>query len=132
MRSNPATTLASAALGATSPQYSEQIGQTVYLPSGVIFAEGSVLSPLLSNTAPAEQDREGVLKRATNVTFKSISFQADGSTNIATLMPSGAQPGQSYITLVEEVPGAEPTEIPTNFFAVQIDPSTGKATTYRP
>jgi hypothetical protein len=40
-------------------------------------------------------------------------------------------PSKSYITLIEERPKTT-DDVPKNFYTLQIDPATGKTSSYRP
>lgn len=111
----------------------EPLTDTFYLPSGVIFGDSTSMSPILKKIAPSA-DREQVIRRGQGAKYVAFRFTADGGTNLETAMTlNGYQPSQTYLTLVEEkVNGAQATDIPKNFYTVQIDPATGKTSTYRP
>lgn len=109
------------------------ISEMYYLPTGVVVSVSQTMSRLLSR-ARSETDTERHILKAP-ATFRAFRFLPDGSTNILQVL--NAEEGetqfyaQSYISLVEDR-FADSSEVPKNFFAIQIDPSTGRVTTYRP
>lgn len=109
------------------------IAEMYYLPTGVVVSDSQVMSRLLSR-AKTEQDSDKQILKAV-ATYRAFRFLPDGSTNILQILEvSEGQTqfySQSYISLVEDR-FADSSEIPKNFFAIQIDPSTGRVTTYRP
>jgi hypothetical protein len=112
----------------------EQLTDTLYLPAGIVLGSSQKLSPLLaSGSIQTEQDLERVIKRSSSARFKAFLINPDGSTNLPLLMNGDYRPEQCYFTVAEErVLDDDRGEIPKNFFTVQIDPSTGRTTTYRP
>jgi uncharacterized protein (TIGR02596 family) len=117
-----------AAVGAAGPPQAQPVSETYYLPSGIAIGKHTSLSPLLTQAGNAETDRERFIRKAPNANYRSISFLPDGSTNI------GLPTNKSYITLGDErLVGADSAgKVPDNFFAIQIDPLTGRARSYRP
>jgi uncharacterized protein (TIGR02596 family) len=104
----------------------EQLGEIIYLPSGVAFGESQALSPILASASfPETPDRARSISKAPAV-YKAIRFQQDGATNL------NADPSVCYVTLVEDRFANGQGGVPRNFFAIQIDPATGRTTTYRP
>jgi uncharacterized protein (TIGR02596 family) len=104
------------------------IGDVYYLPTGIALGRSNALSPAILSTGasnPESPDRENVIRKAT-ATFRGFRFLPDGSSN---LPPT---PARCYVTLVEERYAGAQSEIPKNFFAIQIDPANGRTTTYRP
>lgn len=127
MRVTPAASLATAGTVAM-----EALVPIFYLPSGIVMGKATALSPIFAGSLLTTQsDNEHVIKRSGRATYKAFRFQSDGSPNLATLMGS-YKPNQSYLTLVEEKATGATNDIPKNFYTVQIDPSTGKTSTYRP
>lgn len=110
-----------------------QLTDTFYLPSGIAIGDSVDMTPLLSSGSVSLQaDGERIIKRSPTARYKSFQINANGSTNLEQLMGSGFHPNLSYLTLVEERALEGSGAIPKNFFAIQIDPSTGRTTTYRP
>ena len=107
--------------------YAQQIGSLLYLPSGIAFGANTTLSPFLAGAqAQLFPDRQNSISKA-NAQYKKFSIYPDGTTDLRL----GTQ--ECYVTLVEEryaIGGAG--ELPRNFFAIQFDRMTGRATTYRP
>ena len=103
----------------------EQLGDVMYLGSGVAFGASSKLSPIFSSDSTSHPDTERSVARA-QATYKSFRFLPDGGTDLA------SNAAQCYVTLVEDRYAGETSDIPKNFFAIQIDPATGRITTYRP
>jgi uncharacterized protein (TIGR02596 family) len=112
----------------------EQLTDTLYLPAGIVIGDSQRLSPLLaSGTIQSEQDLERVIKRSNNARYKAFLINPDGSTNLPLMMQGRYSPQECYLTVAEErVLDDDSGEIPTNFFTVQIDPATGRISTYRP
>ena len=125
---------ASSSGGAAAPgENLRQLTDTFYLPSGIVLGSAPELSPLLaSGTIPTQVDSERIIKRSPTARYKAFLLRSDGSTNLEQLMGSGFNPNMAYLTLGEERALEGAKSIPSNFFAVQIDPSTGRTTTYRP
>lgn len=130
MRVVPPTTVA-LALG--NSQLMEPLTDTFYLPSGIVFGDSNAASPILKQLTPTA-DQERVIQRGQGARYVAFRFTSAGGTNLETAMRlQGYQPSQTYLTLVEEkLNGSAATEIPKNFYTVQIDPTTGKTSTYRP
>jgi len=118
--------------GVTNPD-PVPISEVYYLPTGVVVSGAQVMSRLLAK-AESEIDSKRHIQKA-QATYKAFRFLPDGSTNILQIL--GAEEGetqfyaQSYLSLVEDR-FADSPEVPKNFFAIQIDPSTGRVTSYRP
>ena len=107
----------------------QQLTDTFYLPSGIVVASGAKLSPPLYRLT-ANQDREGVIKKSGSATYRAFHFYPDGSTDL----PQNNLPAnQCYFTIGEgRLMAAAANSIPKNFYAVQVDPNTGRTVTYRP
>ncbi len=120
-------------LGAASNKEQVQLTDTFYLPSGIVIGDSSQMSPLLSGGySPLQPDSERIVKRSKTARYKAVEIRPDGTTNIELMMGNTYKPNRSYFTLGEEhvLEGSE--SIPKNFFAVQIDPTTCRTTTFRP
>jgi uncharacterized protein (TIGR02596 family) len=112
----------------SSVEQTQLVGDIYYLPTGIALGRSNALSPaiLSSGASQSEQpDKEGFIRKAT-ATYRGFRFMPDGSSN---LPPT---PAKCYITLVEDRYAGAQSEIPKNFFAIQIDPSNGRTTSYRP
>ncbi len=117
----------------TASQIGKQLTDTYYLPSGIAIGQTLAMSPILaSNNVRSEPDREKIIKRSPNARYKSFQIRGDGSTNLEQLMLNQYRPNQSYITLAEDRVLNDEQTVPKNFYAVQIDPATGRTTSYRP
>ena len=97
------------------------IGPIAYLPSGIVIAESETLSPLLaadptlrgSTNLPAYRD----------VVFAGFRYRANGSTG------TELTTANNYLTVQSvTAPGAPPA----NYYTLQVNPITGKVTTFRP
>lgn len=120
-------------IGANSSVLNEQLTDTYYLPSGIAIGDTTAMSPLLTNNKIRfESDSEKIIKRSKNARYKSFQINPDGTTNLELLMDGKYQPQLSYVTLAEDRVIENETSVPKNFYAVQIDPATGRTTTYRP
>lgn len=120
--------------GTTTEPQPVPIGETYYLPSGVVIGESEVLSQIIAK-ARSNNDQERRILKA-QATYKAFRFLPDGSTDLLYILGSGGGAvdrlySQSYLSLVEER-FAGSGDIPKNFFAIQIDPTTGRVTSYRP
>lgn len=105
----------------------EQLTDTFYLPSGIVVGGGAILSPPLQ-VLPSGPDRESIIKKIQGATYRCFHFYPDGSTNL----PQYALPAkQCYFTVGEERIVVDGT-VPKNFYAVQVDPNTGRTVPYRP
>jgi uncharacterized protein (TIGR02596 family) len=131
-----AIALMEAQLGTTSTSTSlrRQITDTFYLPAGMVISDDPKLSPLLNATGSSlTNDQEQVVRRG-QARYRKITFNSDGSTDIASLFGTGAyQPSDSYLTLGEEnVLERLVSGIPDNFYTIQINADTARLKPYRP
>lgn len=114
-------------------QIGQQLTDTYYLPSGIAIGQTLAMSPLVATSAVrSEADREKIIKRSPNARYKAFQIRGDGSTNIEQIMGDRYRPNQSYVTLAEDRAISDDQSVPKNFYAVQIDPVTGRTTSYRP
>jgi uncharacterized protein (TIGR02596 family) len=114
--------------GAPAVQIPTPLMETFYLPSGIAVARSPILSPILGRGTGQSRDIERFIRKASDATYTAIRFYPDGSTDIS------QPPNQSYFTVGEErliVPSSG-AALPNNFYAVQIDPLTGRARVFRP
>lgn len=117
----------------SASQLGKQLTDTYYLPSGIAIGQTEALSPLLASSAiRSEADREKIIKRSSNARYKAFQIRGDGTTNIEQLMRNEYMPNKSYVTLAEDRAIGNGQSVPKNFYAVQIDPVTGRTTSYRP
>jgi len=115
--------------GAGRTALGQQLGETFYLPSGVVISQGSKLSPPLTHIT-ATPDREDIIKKAGVSDYRAFHFLPDGGTNLDTL---GIAPNLCYFTLAEDKPADKAgDDVPKNFYTIQIDPITGRVVPYRP
>ena len=105
----------------------EQLGETLYMPSGVVISNSPVMSPPLTRLQ-AVNDRELLIKKFGAKEYRAFHFYADGSTD---LLIQGLATRNSYFTVAEDKPSAQ-GDVPKNFFAVQVEPVTGRVITHRP
>jgi len=108
------------------------IGKPRVFPSGVIIGTNPAMSTLgaLTNTAASASDPKipGV---GTSYKYRSFRFRPDGAINLKTVL---ANTPSYFLTLYDEkfqskISGNTP---PPNFATIQLEPSTGAATLYRP
>ena len=108
------------------------IGKPRVFPSGVIIGSSSAMSSLCAlnnvNATTADPRIPGI---GTSYSYRSFRFRPDGSLNLKTLLPTVTN---YFVTLYDEkfqsqVSGSTP---PPNFATIQLEPSTGAATLYRP
>ena len=111
----------------------KQLTDTYYLPSGIAIGNTPAMSPILaSGSLRSEADREKIIKRSANARYKAFQIRGDGTTNLEQLMQNEYHPNMSYLTLAEDRAIKDGADVPKNFYAVQIDPATGRTTSYRP
>lgn len=119
--------------GTTTGSNMAQLTETFYLPSGIVIGDSADASPILaSGSIVAHTDTERIIKRTTTARYKAFQINADGSTNLEKLMGAGFHPNLAYFTMGEERAMESDSSIPKNFFAIQVDPSTSRTSTYRP
>ncbi|MDB6118180.1 MAG: Verru Chthon cassette protein [Verrucomicrobiaceae bacterium] len=119
---------ASTVFGTTgSGALGQLLTEPFYMPSGIVIGENAKLSPPLSKLSP-ESDKEGIIKKARSATYRAFHFYPNGSTD---LNQHSLVANQCYFTLGEERLISK-GDIPKNFYAVQVDPYTGRTATYRP
>lgn len=117
----------------TRAELGKQLTDTYYLPSGIAIGNTAALSPILaSQNIRSEADREKIIKRSPNARYKAFQIRGDGTTNLEQLMQNEYRPNMSYLTLAEDRAVKDAQAVPKNFYAVQIDPATGRTTSYRP
>ena len=103
----------------------------VTFPLGIIADSGATLSTLLTDNAvkkkwPANDPTQPSLPRAgTNYNCCEFRFRPDGSTN---LLPTS----NWFVTLHNNLDGDARTTTPPNFSTIQIDPTNGTSSVYRP
>lgn len=105
----------------------EILSDMSFMRDGIVIGATKELCPILEDSdRKSENDSEERIPSAT-ATYKSIRFRPDGTCDI------GLVPNEAYFTVVEQndIRGSS-TDIPKNFFAVQIDPYTSRCVTYRP
>jgi uncharacterized protein (TIGR02596 family) len=105
----------------------EPLGPIFYFGSDTVLGETNDLSPILQDPQRNEgTDTEDLIASAgSTATYKSIRFYPDGSSDLTKVH------NKSYLTVVSEqamLAGG----VPKNFFAIQIDPYTGRCSSYRP
>lgn len=128
-----AVALMQASVEGTGSQMNAQLTDTYYLPSGIAIGESSAMSPLLaSNSIRSESDDEKIVRRAKDARYKAFKVKADGTTNLEQLMGGNYHPNMCYFTLGDDRVLQDSSDVPKNFYAVQVDPSTGRTSTYRP
>lgn len=92
------------------------------LPDGMIFSEKAALSPLLDGLP---EGQEAFALPATGAhSYKSFQFRPDGSTDLPDVSATGR-----FLTIVST---QSDSDNPANFFAIQIEPLTGKVSSHRP
>lgn len=96
------------------------VGKLLVLPEGILISASETLSPLMMAGDP-------ILGTVENPTYGTLSYRAfrfrpNGSTG-------GALGAGNFLTLCAATAQGSP---PANFCTVQVNPVTGKITTYRP
>lgn len=110
---------------------SNPIGKPRVLPSGVIIGSSVSMSSLSALTSADATAADPKLPGVSSYRYRSFRFRPDGSMNLKTLLPTVTN---YFLTLYDEkfqsqVSGNNP---PPNFATIQLEPSTGAATLYRP
>ena len=113
---------------ASNNNLGQQLGETFFLPSGIVISSASKLSPPL-NRLVSVIDREILIKKYGAKDYRAFRIYPDGSTDLGL---QGLVANQSYFTVCEEKRGAQQTDTPKNFTAVQVEPDTCRIVTYRP
>ena len=108
------------------------IGKPRVFPSGVIIGSSATMSSLgaLANGNARASDPK--VPGVSSYKYRSFRFRPDGSMNLKTLLPTTVT--NYFVTLYDEkfqsqISGNNP---PPNFATIQLEPSTGAATLYRP
>jgi len=127
------------------------ISDPYYLESGVVISDQSELSPLLETANPQFESTGGKYlftppgsASSSDVTYASMRFYPDGSVRMLTAGTNADASSEdkalaytipdydkSYVTIVESR-NASNTQIPSNYYCIQIDSYTGKTRVYRP
>lgn len=104
------------------------ISEVAYFKNGVVVPNNSTFAPLFTQPGQADSpDDENVISNAEAV-YRAIRFRPDGTSSIV-----GIPTNQAYLTLVDELDlQAGDSQVPKNFFAIQIDPYTGRCVSHRP
>ena len=112
------------------------MGAIYNLPEGVVITKDDTYSPALSGSGSTDGEQNAGVAGAEYIAFR---FLPDGSCRKVGVTTAGRAAlqymnlQQCFFTLLEEDgKTATSTELPTNFFTIQIDPFTGKARAYRP
>lgn len=96
------------------------VGRMIVLPEGILISASETLSPLMMAGDPIL----GTVKNPGygTLSFRAFRFRPNGSTG-------GALGANNFVTLYSSEAQGSP---PPNFCTVQVNPITGKVTTYRP
>lgn len=119
-----------------------KITECVRLPDGVMISDSNIFTPVLSGTALPDTDNNAAVK--VPATYIALRFLPDGTCRkiaSATGAASATAPAamtfselpKSFLTLLADdgkTYGA--TNMPKNFYTIQIDPFTGKSRNFRP
>ncbi len=108
-------------------QLGQQLSDTFFLPSGITVSGSAMMSPPLT-IFTSSPDREGIIKKVQGATFRAFHFYPDGSTDF---QEHAIVANRCYFTLGEERVIADGS-VPKNFYAVQVDPTSGRVISYRP
>ena len=108
------------------------IGKPRVFPSGVIIGSSATMSSLSSLTSANSTASDPKVPGVSSYKYRSFRFRPDGSMNLKTLLPTTVT--NYFVTLYDEkfqsqISGNNP---PPNFATIQLEPSTGAATLYRP
>ncbi|WP_425501938.1 Verru_Chthon cassette protein D [Phragmitibacter flavus] len=113
------------------------LGEVLNLSQDLVLSENNEMSTFLANLADGNSTVGTKVSNASGLSdytfrpgssFKSFIFRPEG-TNL-----NPAPPNKWFVTLVvasDEEEGLTPDEV-KNFYCVQVDPSTGRITSYRP
>lgn len=126
------------------------ISETYYMESGIIISAQEELSPLFSTTNPQTSGQNGYLftprgsSTPDQVNYAAMRFYPDGSMRMLTSSTNqGASTediamaytvpkyNESFVTVIESR-DSQSTQIPLNYYCIQIDSYTGKTRVYRP
>jgi len=107
------------------------IGKPRVFPSGVIIGSSATMSSLSALTSVDSTASDPKVPGVSSYKYRSFRFRPDGSMNLKTLLPTVTN---YFLTLYDEkfqyqISGNNP---PPNFATIQLEPSTGAATLYRP
>ena len=107
------------------------IGKPRVFPSGVIIGSSATMSSLSALTSANSTASDPNVPGVSSYKYRSFRFRPDGSMNLKTLLPTVTN---YFLTLNDEkfqsqISGNNP---PPNFATIQLEPSTGAATLYRP
>jgi uncharacterized protein (TIGR02596 family) len=107
------------------------IGKPRVFPSGVIIGSSATMSSLSTLTSANSTASDPKVPGVSSYRYRSFRFRPDGSMNLKTLLPTVTN---YFLTLYDEkfqsqISGNNP---PPNFATIQLEPSTGAATLYRP
>ena len=107
------------------------IGKPRVFPSGVIIGSSVAISSLSTLTSANSTASDPKVPGVSSYRYRSFRFRPDGSMNLKTLLPTVTN---YFLTLYDEkfqsqISGNNP---PPNFATIQLEPSTGAATLYRP
>jgi uncharacterized protein (TIGR02596 family) len=118
------------------------IGTLTRLPDSVVIPLDKELAPLLDGKGfqDTKPDGSSTYSGVQAATYNAVRFMTDGTCRKLAENPATGVAAMSYptlrtacITLTPEI-GMQvtPTNLPNNFYCIQIDPFTGKMRTYRP
>lgn len=99
------------------------LGKLKILPDGIVPVES--LSPLIFGGGAMVSGEVDLAGRGSH-SFKAFHFRPSGGTDIPS---NGLATAPGYLTLKNETAQESP---PANFYTIQINPITGKATIFRP
>ena len=118
------------------------IGTLTRLPDSVIIPYEKMLAPLLDakGFADTKQDGTSTYSGVQAATYNAIRFMTDGTCRKLSDNPTTGVAAMTYptlrtscITLSPEIgQQVNETNLPKNFYCIQVDPYTGKIRTYRP
>jgi uncharacterized protein (TIGR02596 family) len=104
----------------------EALSDVLPLTQGTKISRDSKLSTLVTDSALASGSAE-IPQTETSESYLSFAFYPDGSTSLPS---KGTTDDNWFLTVVSDKPSS--TDIPKNFYCVQIDPVTGRLKAYRP
>lgn len=99
-----------------------QISKPVYLPPGIVIADQSDVTSLVTLTNTPSTGGAISSRADGPYGYRTIFFRSDGSTDLA-------YGSKHFATLKQRKDAANP---PKNYFTVLIDPATGRAQVFRP
>jgi uncharacterized protein (TIGR02596 family) len=123
-----ATSIISPDMTSTAASDGTALSEVAFFKNGIVVPQDSKYAPIFTRPGVVMAAvPQGVLP-ASDAAYASIRFRPDGTSDLI-----GLATNECYLTLVDELDvQISDGAVPRNFFAIQIDPYTGRCTSYRP